>query len=336
MSSLVRLWGVIAFIMSPLNFYTYWVLSDPLAVMLMMVSTYFFMTSRFGLDRRRYLAATFVAVLAGLTQLYGLIPFALGTILSFVKRRQEYKQWAWDLVLYSTIAAIIWAAILYIWLQIMPHNGTPMQITQLQVLKLSLNMLDFYTNTWIFGFGPLLIVCVCALICTKDRIKILSNFDNLYILVVILLFSVLVFTYQWPEARFSFLYQSFVFILTCILLQTSLRTTAVGRYASVGVALGALCAILAGVLLVPDNYWQPRVGQTRIDFRHSWLGAPITQSAYDRFRLEAACSNRVHFCTAADASAFASPFGVYVLTVTADYRKLMLLLDNQASTKPRS
>ena len=323
-SPLIRLWGTIAFIMSPLNFYAYWVLSDQLAIMLMMVSTYLLIKSDCGLNRKTYIVSTIVAVLAGLTQLYGLIPFALGTILFFVYRRLKYKQFTYDILVISAVAAGIWATILYFWFKIIPHEG---YATQLAKLELSLDMLDFYINTWIFGFGPLLIVCMYAILTAKSRLRVFSNVNDLLMLSIVIFFSIMAFIYQWPEARFSFLYQGFVIILTCILIQNITRTSAVSSYVTVGVTFAALCTIvIGGVLLVPDNYWQPRLAHLRVNGRGSWLGAPINASAIDRFRLQATCSSRVHFCTGADATAIASIFGFYVLRETTDYRKLMLFL----------
>ena len=329
-SSPIRAWGIIAFTMSPLNFYVYWVLSDQLAISLMMISTFYLIKSDLGVKRRWLMAASIAAVLAGWTQFYGLIPFCLGTILFFIYRGLKHGQWIFALIIASVFVVGIWAAGLYLWFGTIPHED---HSTQFALLKLSFNMLDFYINTWTFGFGPLLIVCICALITASNGLKIFANVYTLYMVLVVFAFSILVFMYQWPEARFSFLYQGFVIIVTCILLQGSSRTASMGALVTDGVAVAAILTIVfGGMFLLPDNYWQPRLGGMRVDFRGSWIGTPITGTPLDRFHLQAACSSPVQFCAAADATAFATFFGFYVLRVTSDYRKLMLLV-NGTSTR---
>lgn len=322
-SSEIRLWSLFVFMISPLGYFRFWILSDQLAIMLMQFSTLLLVKSKRGSDKRWYFGATIAAILAGWTQVYGIIPYGIGTVVFFFSRRLRYHEWDTQLIYISVTAAVFWAATLLFWYKIFPHDE---MLNQVSALKLGFGMFRFYANTWIFSFGPFLLIVVYFLCGSRQIWHFFYQEENVLIAGIVTCFAGFTFIYQVPEARFSYLYLSFVVILMALLLDFCPSATSWQRITMRTVELVSLSLVVLGsLLLVPPNYWQPRVKSLHVDSGASWLAQLIHAQPVDRFGLGPRCSSWVDFCKAADATAAITPLGPYAVRVTSDYRTLMLL-----------
>ena len=316
-STRIALWGILLFIFNPLGYYRFWILSDQIAIMFMHLSTFLLLLSDEGSKRKRYIQGAAAAVVGGWTQVYALIPYGLATIIFIVVKRAKSGLWDFKLFYLSGLALTIWGILLVLWYKIIPHETN---INQFALLGLNLNMANFYINTLSFAFIPYIpLVAYTALEFTRGN-RIVLGTNEALIVAVVVCFAILSFFYQWPEARFTFLYAGYVVILACVALQKIPGGSAKGVVGAVSLAL----TLFVSLLVVPGNYWQPNLREIRFDFERSWLAQAIRARPVDRFGLVNDCYGPDNFCTAADATSAVSQLGAYALRVTSDYRILML------------
>jgi hypothetical protein len=136
-----------------------------------------------------------------------------------------------------------------------------------------------------------------------------------------LVFAVLVFNYQWRDARFTTYFFGLLVIAAVAVVAVPCRGTRGehARYAAVSASV--ICLILTSLLYAPKSYWQPEVAGIRFGPKDTWLAQARDARAVDRFGLGSACHDPGRFCQ--EVPLIATP-SYHVQRIMNDYRSLML------------
>ncbi|MGE0409468.1 MAG: hypothetical protein AB7P23_09440, partial [Amphiplicatus sp.] len=199
-----------AWYFSIFGFWRLWVLSDTLASALMTASVVLLLA---GLEKearatpaaeaRRLAPAAAVAVLAGLTQTYGIIPFLVICTLyaagRLVARRDIRAATAPAAAMIAVAAATF--GLQKLWAAFIPHASQP---SQFGLLKLTLDMAPFYANVWTLAFAALAPAVLVAAV-AKWRARALPTIEEIALIASVGAFAVMTLLYQWTESRFTFL-----------------------------------------------------------------------------------------------------------------------------------
>ncbi len=298
---------------SPYAYFRGYILADPLAIAGMLVSTRYMLDWFLDNDERKFRASAAIGLLAGLTQLYGLLPFLTGTALSWLRGPRRHR--GWPRLAFAAGVGGLGAALLAAWNAAIPHQDVP---TQFGLLRLSLNMADFYANVWLWYFGFLAPVALAMLLAAAVRpFRPLSPAIG-FLAATTLLFAGLLFFYQSEEARFSWYYFPLVLCLAAAGLAWLDRAGwgRVGRFAAATSLL-----LLAGqsFLITPPDYWQPNVADARFAPAQTWLPELLQARPVDRLDLAGRCGARGAWCDQAGLPAEAEDDERRIL---ADYIRL--------------
>jgi hypothetical protein len=250
----------------PLNFIKPFILADSLAISLSLASV--FLIIKYHIESKKYLLvlSIAIAIFAGTTQTYALIPYFISCFIAFVLNIQKRKNLA-----IKYFFAIITVTFLFIllsatWRFVMPHASTPQNFV---LLKFNTNMLDFYLNTWGFYFLPLILF---FLIYRGYNFSIKSNIVVQSSMVIFCIFSLLCFFYQWPEARFTYYLWPWLLILFFSIVRI---------YSHRGEFLLSIF-MFAMVIMVPLNYWIPSLQSVRVSMLNNWVGDYFSATPIDR------------------------------------------------------
>jgi len=199
---------LIALLFTPVNFVRNYILSDAICVSLSLVASYYLLKFKEKLSHFKITLLAAIISLAGITQTYGLIaPFViLGVLLVFALKEKKIH-------IITEISTVIFLSVLFflggtfLWFSFIPHSSRPMNF---EYLKISSTMTKFYFNTWSYYFAPFIPMFLSFLLVKKHAIFNDRSLISLWLVVII--FMVMVFFYQWPESRFTFMFWPFFVI----------------------------------------------------------------------------------------------------------------------------
>ena len=251
----------------PLNFFKPFLLADSLAVAMSLASVWLVIKHNTESKSHLLVLSGAVAILAGLTQTYALIPYLiLCTISAFLHYRSDKKRTAQFIVSISLIV-LIFILFTALWRSVLPHVTTPQNF---DLLKFSTNMTGFYLSTWSYYFLPLILFFI--LFRSYHVAQSTMSIVVLLSVTLVLLFGALAYFYQWPDARFTFYLWPWLIILFFGIIRLNTNK------ASYLIAI----LMLIVVVLVPANYWEPSWKSIRVSISHNWVGGYFTASPTDR------------------------------------------------------
>jgi hypothetical protein len=312
----IILWAVLVYILTPFSQLRFWVLSDGIAIAFLHASTFYLL--KYGEEGRfKFLAlALATALLGGWTQTYAIIPCLLGLPLILLRdlllRRNVLVPLAAGLV-----GIAVYILVLLAWYRGIAHEHVPLSFA---LLALNANMAAFYANTWAFFLGPLL-CCVAYWLFALGAGRPPFGFRIAILAIIVAAFSGLAFFYQWPEARFTFIYFGLVIVLAAAMLESG-AASKIHQYARSAAMIVSLAAVvLTSFVLVPASYWNPSLSTLRIRPRESWFMGWVSARPVDRFRLKDTCKTTREYCSATPLPEKVDP---YQDRISGDYRALMM------------
>jgi len=278
-------------VLSPYAYFRGYILADPLAIAGLLVSARL-MLEWFSLgDEGKFRAAGAVGLLAGLTQLYGLLPFLAGAALTWGHDRRSGRR-GWSRVFFTTAVVGLGGLVLLAWNAAIPHERVPVQF---ELLRPSLAMAGFYANIWVWYFGFLAPVGVVLAVAAMRRHRRSFRLATGYLTAVTLLFVGLLFCYQSEEARFSWYYFPLVLCLVAAGLAW-LERVGWGRRGRSALAVGLVLLLVQALAVTPGDFWQPKVRDIQFDPGETWVALLLRARVVDRLDLTGACGAPGRFC----------------------------------------
>ena len=280
-----------------LSFFFHWIhyiniyiLSDLFSLSLMLLGLYFLIT---GINQNIFTKnesiGIFIISISALGQFYTLL--SLGILIIKLTNQNIQKSIRLKILLILALNISIVIGIRLCWNLLVPHKSVPLNI---ELLKLNFNMLNFYSNTWIVMFLPLLISVIILIISNLNfNFKsYLHNYikESLFFLVNVVVIAIITFFYQWPESRFSYLLFIFTFILVIYTVKNNEKIWKDFMY------LCTILTILFSIFWSPVNKWQPRVGES-VFFR-PWIVERYWESVPFKYYVEI----RDSYCKISDIS----------------------------------
>jgi hypothetical protein len=262
----------IALTLAPINFFTPFVYADRLASFLSLLSIYLLICWHEKKLGWIPMLATIIAVIAGLTQIYAAIPFAIAiTMISLNRIRsldgRHYFQALTGPVLSIAIVGCLIIGASLAWRFSIPHSITP---TNFGLIRFDFEMLRFYKHTWGFYILPIALIVILL---GRPTVALLRAS---YVLQIALGVSItmmgLLLLYHWEEARFTYYFFPWLMIFLCAFF--SARNSL-----SVGIIVIFLLVYSA---LVPQNYWIPQPRTLELNLRQSWIGDFALAQSVDR------------------------------------------------------
>jgi hypothetical protein len=296
--------ALLALCFSTLGFWRLWVLSDTICVALMTAS--FCLAISHVLSPKRFficLAAVF-AVAAGLTQTYGIIAFC--GVVSTVIAGRALTGGRIGRALPATLIAVVVLTfgLQKLWAAAIPHSGQP---APLDLLKPSFAMTRYYLNVWATSFGVFAPLVIAAL-AMRLRRNLRPRLYEAALAATLLTFIVLSYFYQWRESRFTFIYLTIFFAALLMITRPPVGAVAEGSTVERKLIWTCAASALIGLLVVPSDYWMPRLMGTRVDWNHAWVGEALRAQPADRFDLAHHCPSIAALCAAAAAPPQSSPY----------------------------
>ena len=116
-----------------------------LGLMALMLLSVCLLLNYFDTENRTFFIAAFlVALLAGLTHTYGMIPF-LGLVFGHFLERLQKRRTSWSPMLAIVLMFSCWVLIQKLWSSSIPHEIRPDTFV---LLEFDFEMLEHYANTW--------------------------------------------------------------------------------------------------------------------------------------------------------------------------------------------
>ena len=223
-----------------------------------------------------------LAIVAGLTQYYGLVPFLVVGGWWWVTRLWSRKRDRWlPAVLVAVVAVTVIASAS--WLAAIPHATVPPHAS---LFRPTLAMWGFYANIWIYTFA-VLVPIVGFLAVTRPR-RIISDplVAGTWITVAVL--AVATLFYQWKDFRFT--------LPVSVMLSLALVVT-VGDGSNLGrtwVRRAVLIATPAAALVIalivsPSNFRKPRLVELRVDPGRTFVAHLVKSRTVDGLGILEAC-----------------------------------------------
>jgi hypothetical protein len=289
---------IIIFILFPLNFFRLFILTDPLAVAFLSGSACSFVIYIHGDDRRHLILAATLALMGGMTQTYAAIPFFIGITLDALLKISRRQRLALPLILFLSVTiGMIFFKVAWGWA--LPHLARP---ASFGLIRPSFNNAEFYLHAWGYVFIPLIPAFSCGIWwwrkhagvphthapTTTDR-RALS-----FLAACVIVFATLSFFYQWPDARFTFIYFPIVLMLLLRLgagtegKAESMHAKAIPAGFTASVILVALQSVIT-----PETYWTPRLDELKWNPKGSWIAHAAQARATDRLGVGFDCKKRL-------------------------------------------
>jgi hypothetical protein len=251
---------LVIFFMNNIHFIDIYVLSDSISLSLMLYGITLIVLNE---NQKKELNGSLIIVASSLGQFYTL--FGLLFLLTPVKMNlksviNKIRQRNTIITFFFLIISLV---VRKFWTSEIGHNSSP---DQFGLLKLNLNMFNFYFNAWAVIFVPFIIVLIYLVLMEFSTLKkfISVNFikSGFYISLVV---SVFLFFYQWKESRFSYLL--FILIVVNVILVIG-KNQKMPRLRD-ALPLIALLTIVFNTLWTPSDNWQPRIGES--SFLRPWV-----------------------------------------------------------------
>lgn len=309
---LVTILCVFAVAFMPLGYLYLYILSDTLCMAIMMLSLMTMIIYIQEGGRSKLLTAFIFALLAGLVQTYGMIPFLMLAGLKFLDQYFYRNKIDYRLLLTMLLLFVSWLAIQTLWASIIPHDGRPKTFS---LLRLNFDMASFYANVWVFSLLPLLPFLLYGIKSTKYNGKYLQVLW-IKLSLIVASFMLITFFYQWSESRFTAFYIP-IFVVALMSLAADLIKQ--GRPAKLVYCLLSLSGLLYGLIgitLAPPNYWQPELKTISYAPEQSWLRKAFDDTKYDRYLLKSTCGSMEKICS----GAFVPWQDPYVSSMLSNYK----------------
>jgi hypothetical protein len=258
----------IAVTLYPINFIKGYLLSDSIAVCLSLFSV--FMLMKYFNENKKYLLffSGFIALSAGLTQTYALLPYLVFIVFRLIFMYKKSK--ANVLALFTNLSIIFLAFFLvsFIWRHTLSHGSTPQNF---ELLHLGIAMLSFYMNTWGYYFLPLIIF----LFSIKPYKAFLIKNQSIMLSSAAVTFTLafLCFIYQWPEARFTYYFWPWALITLFLFVKLMNQKNSFILLAPI---------MLITSFLVSPNPWQPSLRSLSLSYHKSWAINYFESQSVDR------------------------------------------------------
>lgn len=304
---------------SPYAYFRSLILADPLAMAGALVSTRLMLEWFLTDDERHFRAAAAAGLLAGLTQLYGILPFLTGAVLAWARDRRNGRS-GWSRVFFTAAVVGLGGLLLRLWDAAIPHEHVPVQFA---LLRPSLDMLEFYANVWAWYFAFLAPVALVLAAATLRRRPGPLSAATGFLAATAGLFIGLLFFYQSEEARFSWYYFPLVLCLAAA-GQAWLERVGWGRPGRAALGVGLALLVAQALVVAPGDFWQPKVRDMRLDPGETWVALLLRARPVDRLDLTNQCGSPGFFCQTARIPADAEPDEQRFLR---DYVRLRLRLD---------
>ncbi len=328
---------VVASLTSTMGYYRAYVLADALAVALMLSSIWALVRYRQRDHSVRALVwASLAALLGALTQTYAAIPFLVGTGVFALEGLLREHRLRFELVWAVCALAALVAVVQWAWQTAIPHQQTP---PNWAYLAFSFKMIGFYAKVWGYVFLPLIPLSIIAVMLVGGK-RVLASPSCWFLGMTVLGFMLITFFYQWPDSRFTAVYEPIAFLTVLALVGIGTRPPAGDSTRPASdkplqvlslVTGGGL--ILQGLLIMPGGAWQPGIWQpdwrqAHVSPREAWIGHALSVAQpEDRFQLRERCGSTAEFCEGVEAPPGYEPYAAAIL---ADYLRL-----EQLSTAPR-
>lgn len=309
-------------LLHPLNYVRLFVLADPMAVAFLALSTYAMLRHLRTFSIPALALSGAFAVLGGMTQIYAVIPFVVGTVVSGAAH--VWSKWHLSRICVAFVAfAACFIALQLAWRAAVPHDVVP---TRLNFLKLSLDMTGFYATVWTLAYVPLLPVAAMVL-WSWSRSGRRFRTEVLFLGGTIVTFAVLTFFYQWAEVRFTFIYQPIVLLLLIALgAQDATTLSPIRPRRWHLVSAGATCSALlvaASVAFTPLAYYGTPTNS--LSLRSSWVVDAWRARPVDQFGLGPAPSADMY------SQATIPDFGPYAARIVRSYLALRVRQEDRRS-----
>ncbi|MAG29866.1 MAG: hypothetical protein CL908_03110, partial [Deltaproteobacteria bacterium] len=298
---------VIVYGIAPINSFRLWLLSDVIAVALMLWSVLGLMRWLEEGSSGSLGLASGLALAAGLTQTYGMIPFfGIGLFvlgMDLCTRRTV----RWRLLQACVAVCSSWLAATALWRAAIPHDVTP---SNFSLIRFDLEMLPYYLQVWAFVFTPLLPL-MAAMLWPKGGWHRHDAYRVGSLWLCVAAFALLSLLYHWEESRFTLLWFGLFLMATLTLAHSRITAATGGDRAHRRIRLGAWvsCALVLvqSFFLVPANYWSPSLGSMRWKPEQTWLAKLYFVRPIDRFDLAAQCGSPSLMCQSARAPSWTTP-----------------------------
>lgn len=261
---------VLATTVYPINYIKVYLLADPISVFFSLSASYFFIKYlRNNLTVNLFVSNT-LFLIAGLTQTYGLIPLIVIYGLAFFIQLNQNKRKSITIILSGLFTTFLFVLLTYTWRSLIPHLTTP---PNFDLLKLSVDMFGFYVGVW----GYYLVPFLAYFLISRSVYLIKPSFDNVVGLgsvLIVLAFLLLLFFYQWPEARFT--YYLWPWLLIAVFVNIGLKVD----YRKSVLWLSVI--VILACIITPSNYWQPTSSSLEVDPSRNWLFTYFHSKPIDR------------------------------------------------------
>jgi len=298
------------------SYFRLWILADTLAVAFMTGSACLMIASRLPSGNVRHLNySAGLALLAGLTQTYGLIPFVvMATVLILLDWARKRSLFVTPELTWLMVIFLVWTTAQSIWIGLIPHIDRPANFA---LIHASLGMINFYLNVWAVAFGVFVPLAVLSVKRRFDASIPATDIETATAAAVAA-FAFVTLLYQWPDARFTYIYIPLAVAL--LLLLATPGAEGADDLADLRVSMTCFAAAAFGALAIPgEGYWQPTVRHTQIDWQRSWPGIALAAAPLDRFSLEKECNDGTSWCAKASVSQSAN--SPYVYRMMSNYRR---------------
>ena len=250
---------MVIFFMNNIHFIDVYVLSDSISLSLMLFGITLIVIKK---KPSSELLGSLLIVFSSLGQFYTLFGLLFLFIPNHIKINDIFFRLKQKNFIITALAILISIMIRKIWSLQIGHESVPANFS---LLKLNINMFNFYLNTWVVIFIPFIISILYFLfinpIMVVKSIKQNIMKSGLYISFIV---GIFIFFYQWNESRFSYL----LFILVTINMIIFFGTRMSVKHKNHFVALTAILTIFFNIFWSPKDNWQPRVGESK--FLRPW------------------------------------------------------------------
>lgn len=258
---------ILGYYLLPLHFLSLYVLADTIAVGMLMLSVAF-LIKYFESPGLHFLAAgALLSLGSGLFQTYGLAPILVFAVMHFARAIRSPQSKQVNLAVGTSVIASLslFFLVRFTWLSLIPHNSVP---SPEKLLKLTLDMLPFYSNLWPFLLAPMLLAIFLAFAGSRYRSSMrgsgsLSRPQTQFTLALGMGLLVLAVLYQWPESRFSYTYLGTLTMFVALLFafETEASSEDTKEKSKAPIRFFAAASIVIFSLYAPNNPWQPKTGE---------------------------------------------------------------------------
>lgn len=247
---------LLSFFLHWIHFINLYILSDLFSLSIMLLGIYFLLTgiNENSLTLKEFIGSTLISISA-LGQFYTL--FGFGILLLKILNNNIQRFIRLKILSIVAINILILIMIRLLWNYTVPHKSVPLNF---ELLKINLNMINFYLNTWTVMFLPIIVSIILIIIPKfkvnfKDRVYNVNK-EFIFLFSYVAVIAAITLFYQWAESRFSYLLFIFTFILIIYIVKSNEKIWIDFLYSC------TILTIIFSVLWSPINKWQPRVGES--------------------------------------------------------------------------